>query len=102
MGIVATSAYTDEFFVELNKTRTIIFAVSLLSILLGGLIIYIFSNKITGPLNKMSEVGNKIANGELDTELPIITTNDEIQDISDTMNLLVGALKYLKNETKGK
>lgn len=78
------------------------------SILLIGIIVLfaaivsgiMFAKTITDPLKKLSKAGNDLAEGNLEINLPTVTTNDEIKDLSNTMSLLVGAITFLKkNDT---
>ena len=63
---------------------------------------YIFARSISRPINKLTAAGNEIGDGKLDTELPEIKSRDEIKELSDTMNILVGAIRFLKKEQEKK
>lgn len=80
------------------KSQTI--TTTLIILLLVVIIGLIFARSLTKPMSQLTIAGNKIADGELDTELPEIKSKDEIEDLSNTMNLLVGALKFLKKKKK--
>ncbi len=79
-----------------SQTMMFIAVITFIVIIVG----FIFANTITGPLNKLTEAGNKIADGKFDTEIPVIKTKDEIRDLGNTMTLLVGAMKFLKKGKK--
>jgi len=68
---------------------------SIFVILLAGVgsAIYL-AGKITKPLKLMTEAGKKVASGDLSVTIPAVTSKDEVKDMSDTMNALIGALKY--------
>ncbi|MFC1678314.1 HAMP domain-containing protein [Patescibacteria group bacterium] len=78
----------------MNKTMILILLIVLI-VLVAGII---FAQSLVKPIKKLTVAGNKIGEGDLSVELPKITTKDEIKELSDTMNLLVGALKYKKNK----
>jgi len=59
---------------------------------------YVFANTLSGPIRRLTETGNRIANGSLDVEIPEIKSRDEIQDLGKTMALLVKTIKLLKKE----
>lgn len=71
-------------------------------IIIGFVVSFLLAHKITEPINKLTDSGNKIADGNLDVELPEIKTKDEIESLSGTMHMLVGALKFLKGKNKKK
>jgi len=77
-----------------KKTYLFLFGVLIVVIIAAIL----FAQSLTRPIKRLTAAGNKIADGQFDTEMPSFTTNDEIKDLSVTMNLLVGALRYLKQE----
>ncbi|MFH0875037.1 MAG: cache domain-containing protein [archaeon] len=58
----------------------------------------LFANIIVDPIKKLTDTGKLIADGKIDSQMPEIKSNDEIQDLSNTMALLVGAIKFLKKE----
>lgn len=77
-----------------NKTTTTTLIILSIVVIIGLL----FARSLTKPLKELTTAGNKIADGQLNTELPEIKSKDEIEDLSNTMNLLVGALKFLKKK----
>ena len=77
--------------------------VGLISAVIGALLGLFIAYKIAAPLRKMTKVGNRIADGDLDADITVFKTGDEIEDLGKTMGLLIGALKFLKSEKdKGK
>ena len=49
----------------------------------------------------MAQAGNKIADGDLNAEVKVVKTGDEVEEIGNTMALLTGAVKFhLKNKKK--
>ncbi len=80
--------------IQLETTLIVIFTL-VIACLLG----IVFATSITKPLMNLSKAGRKIADGNLNTEMPHINSKDEVGDISATVNLLVGALKYMRQVT---
>ncbi|PLW79864.1 hypothetical protein C0585_05555 [Candidatus Woesearchaeota archaeon] len=89
---------------SVDAVRNTILMAGLFSLILAIVLSAIFANKfLVNPIKKLTDAGNKIASGEMDTELPAIETKDEIQDLSMAITMLVGALKFLKsNQEKEK
>ncbi|MGM5484705.1 MAG: HAMP domain-containing protein [Nanobdellota archaeon] len=77
-----------------SQTINFLVIIMILVIIVGIL----FANSLTRPINKLTKAGGKIADGDLDTEIPQIKTKDEVQELGTTMNMLVGALKFMKKE----
>lgn len=80
--------------------RNAIIASSVIFIILGIIMGIFASNIIVKPVKELTDAGNKIAKGDIDAQLPVITSKDEIKDLSQTMDMLVGAIKYLKSNQK--
>jgi len=85
-------------------TKNSLIVIVLITIAMSILISILFSRSITNPINKLVAAGKKIADGDLSAEVPEIKTSDEIGELAMTINLLVGAIKFLKgeNDKKGK
>jgi hypothetical protein len=50
----------------------------------------------------MTAAGNKIADGQIDEEIPQVKTGDEVEDLGNTMTIMAGAIRFLKKETTKK
>lgn len=100
--VIGVSAYYDDFTGKgaLSTVKKNLIIISAIVLIIGVLISFFLANGISKPIKKMTAAGNKIADGDLDAEIPAVKTNDEVQDLATTMNLLVGALKFLKKEKK--
>ncbi len=82
------------------RSKTYLFLVIVLVIVIVAALL--FAQSLTRPIKQLTDAGNRIADGQLDTEMPVFRTNDEIKDLSGTMNLLVGAIRFMKQETAEK
>ena len=51
---------------------------------------------IATPLRKLTRAANNIGEGEVDTDIPIIKTKDEVHDLADALETMRGAIKFLK------
>ncbi|MFH2020303.1 MAG: HAMP domain-containing protein [archaeon] len=80
------------------QAKTIIAITCFVVIIIGIL----FAGSFVRPMKKLTKAGNEIAEGNLGVEMPSIKSNDEIQDLSNTMSLMAGALKFLREEKKPK
>lgn len=96
--LILPGTYVDEFEGEgsLAMVRNSILAVVLLSLLVGLLLAFLLAQRIATPVKRLTEAGKRIADGDLEAEIPAIKTGDEVEELSTTMALLVGAVKFLK------
>jgi methyl-accepting chemotaxis protein len=85
---------------ELIKSKSIIFI--LVVAIIAVISAYVFAKSMTRPLKKLSNAAVSVAEGNLDVEVPQIKSNDEIQDLSETFNMLIGAIKYMKESKENK
>jgi signal transduction histidine kinase len=98
--VIGPSAYYDDFSGEgaLGQVRNALLIFGIIAVAVGIGVAFIFANKISSPLKRMADAGKKIADGDLNAEVPQIKTGDEVEEIGETMTLLTGALKFLKGE----
>ncbi len=68
--------------------------ISLLSLVLGGMIIIILVGRIIKPLNRVVEVANKVSGGDL-TENISIKSNDEIGIVANSFNVMIENLRNI-------
>jgi methyl-accepting chemotaxis protein len=82
--------------VEYAETRTLIFIISGVALLLAvGAAVWIALGINTG-LRKIKTVAEAVAIGDLDQNIEI-RTNDEIKDVVDTINVMTGNLRNTAN-----
>lgn len=90
----------EQTFVDPNNSikdiKNTILLSTLLFLLFATIIGAIASSKISGPIKKLNEAGKKIANNNLNTEIPKIKTNDELKDLSETLQILLDKIKSSK------
>jgi len=55
---------------------------------------------IVEPIEKLTEASFKIVDGDLNAPLPEIKSKDEIQKLSEAIEMLVGAIKFNASSKK--
>lgn len=95
--VVTASTYMMDFNQPATELLTIILVVMGISIILGVIIIWFYTNLITKPIIKVTEQMGYLANGDLTKELLLVKSKDEIGKLADAINLLH---KNLKNSMK--
>ncbi|OZM57160.1 PAS domain-containing sensor histidine kinase [Lottiidibacillus patelloidae] len=66
-------------------TKTAIFISATIAIILTTIFAFFLSSRITAPLRKMREAATKVAKGQFDTKVPMVT-NDEIGELAMAFN----------------
>lgn len=95
--VVTASTYMMDFNQPATELLNIILVVMGISIILGVIIIWFYTNLITKPIIKVTEQMGHLANGDLTKEMLIVKSKDEISRLADAINLLH---KNLKNSMK--
>jgi HAMP domain-containing protein len=97
---VAATIYSEEFtdpikFMQESadrfavRTRTVIMAILIATLLLVGFIVFTYSTRLAGKMKYLTDVTDRISVGELDAEIVGIQSDDEIGE-------LAGALKRMQ------
>ncbi|MDQ1909314.1 HAMP domain-containing sensor histidine kinase [Paenibacillus sp. GD4] len=64
----------------------------LFSLVAVGLILYVLSRKLTGPLQQMNKAALEVAGGEFTTRVPI-STDDEVGELARSFNFMIDQLE---------
>ncbi|MHC1743788.1 MAG: SpoIIE family protein phosphatase [Syntrophobacteraceae bacterium] len=98
LGIVIPD---DELFADVKRLGREVIFIGAAGLLLIALIVMLIAHRITRPLKSLAETTVEIARGNLDTELPPITSGDEIGRLTVSFEGMRVALKeYVKNLTE--
>ena len=90
----------EEKYVDIKKQTILIFlAITLLGVLISIIFSYVISSKISGSIKKLASASREVAQGNLDTKVEIIS-NDELQELADTFNVMASALKERDEKLK--
>lgn len=97
LGIVVPE---DELFGELHILTFKLALIGLIGFILLFLIIIFISTKMTRPISTLADKTLEIARGNLDIELPVSNSNDEIEDLTSSFENMRSALKEYINDLK--
>lgn len=93
---VAVACLHDDIFSGVESVRKYSYIVALLGLLLLTLICFIVIRRMSKPLVEIADAAIDIANGNLSTVLPEITTHDEVRTLYDSFsNMQQSLLKYI-------
>lgn len=97
------SVFMNTTLPELQRLRSEVYSLFLKAIGISALIaviaIYFMSRKISYPLREISMVAKKIASGDFNTRVKVIS-NDEVGELAQTFNYMAEALGNLENMRK--
>ncbi|MBO8157252.1 MAG: methyl-accepting chemotaxis protein [Bacillaceae bacterium] len=93
--IVAASTYMMDFNKEANSILYTLFITLGIALLLGAVIIWLFSNRIAKPINTIANQIGQVANGDLTVDHIDIKARDEVGYLADNFNRMVDNLKDL-------
>lgn len=82
----------NEFYKDIKQLTGLIFIIYLFSFIVLAATMYVVVGIVTRPIKKVTEVTNKMANGELDVDIDI-NSNDEIGELSKSIGKLADRLK---------
>ncbi len=97
MSVLVTLPY-DEFMVEPNRLRAIFFVIFLIVLGVMGLLAFVFSQRITDPIKKLSFATQALARGELSHRVSI-PSSDEVGALVASFNQMA---EDLQNTTVSK
>lgn len=87
-----SSMPVNEFSSNTKQLISIIISIYILTIIILSAIMYVVIGVVTKPIKKITEITNKLADGELDVNVDI-KSNDEIGELSKSINSLTNRLK---------
>lgn len=91
--VVSAGTYMVEFNQPANELLNIILIVAGITILIGILVVWLFANNISKPINKVTKHLGHLANGDLTQNEIHIKSKDETAQLGDALNLLQSNLK---------
>ena len=77
----------------LNNTEQLSIGILCVALLFTILLIMYATNKITSPLKRLAHAANKVAEGELDIEPVVITSEDEVGVVTRAFNQMLSSIR---------
>lgn len=85
----------SQFTEKVDSLKTGIIIVTLLSITLAAIAVFIIVKKLVRPINKVTETAKQIAKGDLTVDELNIKNNDEIGELAKSFNTMIESLKEI-------
>jgi sigma-B regulation protein RsbU (phosphoserine phosphatase) len=91
----------DEFTADIVRLNRIVIILGVVGLLLLSIAVAFIARSITNPLRAMARVTKTIATGNLDIELPVVKSGDEVGKLSEAFQYMKDSLKeYIKQLTE--
>ena len=95
MGVVAPE---DELFADIHQLSRHVFLIAIAGFTILLLVIFTITNRMISPLETLAATTTDIAKGNLDIQLPHVTSHDEVGDLSRSFEEMRVSLKeYISN-----
>lgn len=95
LGAVILSANIEDIYSSLDKMRSQVYLITLVTSLFTGLISFITSSFITKPLKILMKFVQKITNGQLDQKVKVVG-KDEIAELGNAFNHMAEQLQRVE------
>lgn len=91
----------DELMEDITRLNHIVISLGIAGFIFLFAVIILIAGSITRPLRALSKASEIIATGNLDVELPVIKTRDEVRKLADSFSYMKTSLnKYIKELTE--
>lgn len=97
VALVGVDMKVEKVLAKQNFIGSLIYIIMGASILLAGLIILFFSRTIIKDIKNLTKVSKKISQGELDIQLPMIKSRNEIYELNEALKSVIAAVEFLKD-----
>lgn len=101
VGVIVTYYKLDSLNEHIQATkRKICIAIGFFAVTILASFFIILSVVVINPVKKITDVSNKISNGDLNIHLPEIKTRDEIKDLNEALKGVFAVVELLTDEVK--
>lgn len=102
--VIAATTYTEEFTDPIKlmqesadrfavRTRTIIIGILIVTLLLVGFVVFIYSYRLARKMKYLTDVTDRISVGDLDAEIVGIQSNDEIGELASALRRMQSSVR---------
>ena len=99
VGIVFISSSLEELFESVNNTMKSLFYLSVTSIILTGIVSFLFADILSRPIEKLSEIVHTVSFGGIMKQVEV-TGNDEINVLSNSFNSILTRLNQVDQQRR--
>ncbi len=92
--VIRTSVYASDINKVVSKIKANILELSLAAFLLAAIVIFVFSRRMTGPLEDLTKASEKVASGDFSAKV-FVNKKDEIKTLADNFNAMTERISGL-------
>jgi methyl-accepting chemotaxis protein len=93
--MIGIGAYKEEFYEQLNELKLMTFIFTLAAAIIASVVMYMFIRKYIVSIETISDATEEIANGNLQVQVPVLKTKDEIGVLTAGYQHMVDNMKEL-------
>jgi methyl-accepting chemotaxis protein len=93
--MIGIGAYEEEFYEQLNELKLMTFIFTLAAAIIASVVMYMFIRKYIVSIETISDATEEIANGNLQVQVPVLKTKDEIGVLTAGYQHMVDNMKEL-------
>lgn len=86
--------------IESHMRATNMLFLTIIMLIIAIIITVVMANSITKPIMQLKDVADKVTSGNFDAQLPDVNTNDEIAELTASIEMLIVGLKLKRGENK--
>lgn len=91
--VISPSAYQDDFLDGLKNIGTLTLIISVVSIIIGAIVAYLFTQTMVSAFKKLVQTMNQVSKGDLTARTSNDAGSNEIGQMSQAMNSMIANLK---------
>ena len=99
IGILYVGILEQKYADTKSRTVVVFLAITLLGAFISMVLAYLFSRKMSSSVGKLVSASKEVAHGNLDAKVEI-RSNDELQELAESFNLMASALKKRDEQLK--
>jgi HAMP domain-containing protein len=84
--------------IESHIQTTMMLIITIIMLIIAIIVTIIMANSITRPIMKLKDVADRVTSGDFDAELPESKSNDEIMELTASIEMLIVGLNLKKNQ----
>lgn len=88
----------DEIKGTVSTTRNMIITISIITLIVAVLVSVLMAGKITKPLILLKDSADKVTSGDFETQIPQVKGNDEVAELTGSIEMLITAFKFAKGK----
>ncbi len=91
LGVIFLASSLNPVYATLTAVRRFLLMFTFLALLFAGVLVVLFSHHLTGPIKRLTNAAQQMAEGKLDQQIPV-TSRDEIGRLAQQFNVMASRI----------